>query len=192
GLGTKEAQLIEILCTRSNAVSQIFIDTLFLYFLLEYGRSLTDDMKSETSGDFENLLETLLKVPFLLISQNAMFLHHGLGTKEAQLIETLCTRSNTEINDIKQEYSRKYGRSLTDDVKSETSGDFENLLETLLKATRDESTKIDEDLVTQDAAALVSAGVARWGTEEDQFITILTQRSSAHVQAVLAEYRTLS
>ncbi|XP_048586535.1 uncharacterized protein LOC5516017 isoform X2 [Nematostella vectensis] len=157
-----------------------------------YEKDLVEQLDGKVADDVHEAVTSLLLPATQADVRSLYYAMKGLGTKEAQLIETLCTRSNTEINDIKQEYSRKYGRSLTDDVKSETSGDFENLLETLLKATRDESTKIDEDLVTQDAAALVSAGVARWGTEEDQFITILTQRSSAHVQAVLAEYRTLS
>ncbi|XP_048586536.1 uncharacterized protein LOC5516017 isoform X3 [Nematostella vectensis] len=176
----------------SNASDEGKLKKLNDEYNKRYKKDLVEQLDGKVAIDVHEAVTSLLLPATKADVRSLYYAMKGLGTKEAQLIETLCTRSNTEINDIKQEYSRKYGRSLTDDVKSETSGDFENLLETLLKATRDESTKIDEDLVTQDAAALVSAGVARWGTEEDQFITILTQRSSAHVQAVLAEYRTLS
>ena len=47
-----------------------------------------------------NKLYDMLNVTFVLLLQ-------GLGTDEGVLIEILCTRSNAEINAIKQSYQRR-------------------------------------------------------------------------------------
>ncbi|EDO44049.1 predicted protein, partial [Nematostella vectensis] len=112
----------------------------------------------------------------------------GFGTDEDALISILCTRSNKEINDIKEVYKKNYDTTLEDDVKGDTSGDFEDLLVKLLQGKRDESDEINEDLAHKDAEALIEAGIKKWGTDEDCFIEIFTTRSYPQLQAMFPEY----
>ncbi|KAK3743022.1 hypothetical protein QZH41_009286 [Actinostola sp. cb2023] len=93
---------------------------------------------------------------------------------------------------VKKEYQKKYGRSLEQDVKSETSGDFENLLTALMKGNRAGPSEVNEESARNDASALHEAGVKTWGTDEDKFIQILTTRSNAHLKAMMVEYEKLA
>lgn len=73
----------------------------------QYGRDLTEDVSSETSGNFEKLLVALLTpiVDFYVKELNDAMT--GVGTDEDVLIEILCTMSNYEIHAIKQAYERR-------------------------------------------------------------------------------------
>lgn len=108
----------------------------------------------------------------------------GLGTDEAVLIEVLCTMSNHEISIIKQAYEASkltkkyqnykiivvcvyllhyliiivYGRTLEDDLISDTSGNFKRLMVSLCCANRDESFNVDQGAAMEDARQLLQAG----------------------------------
>lgn len=49
----------------------------------------------------------------------------GLGTNNEDLIRILVSRCEIDLNQIKKEYLRLYGKTLYDAVKSELSGDYE-------------------------------------------------------------------
>lgn len=100
GFGTDEEGLINVICTRTNAQRQEIAKA----FKTSYGKDLIEDVMSETSGKFENLLVGLLMpiVQFYVTElREAM---NGVGTDEDVLIEILCSLSNYEINVIKQAY----------------------------------------------------------------------------------------
>ncbi|KVH96393.1 Annexin [Cynara cardunculus var. scolymus] len=56
----------------------------------------------------------------------------GLGTDDKTLIRVIVTRAEIDMQYIKVEYRNKYGKSLNDDVHSETSGHYRSFLLTLL------------------------------------------------------------
>lgn len=106
----------------------------------------------------------------------------GLGTDETVLIEVLCTMSNHEISIIKQAYEASefnihkitiihsvfncvisicvvvYGRTLEDDLISDTSGNFKRLMVSLCCANRDETFNVDQAAAMDDAKQLLQAG----------------------------------
>lgn len=68
---------------------------------------MIEDIRSETSGNFENLLVALLTP---IVDFYVKELHDamaGIGTDEDVLIEVLCSMSNYEINTIKHAYERR-------------------------------------------------------------------------------------
>lgn len=68
---------------------------------------MLEDIRSETSGNFENLLIALLTP---IVDFYVKELHDamaGIGTDEDVLIEVLCTMSNYEIHTIKHAYARR-------------------------------------------------------------------------------------
>ena len=57
----------------------------------------------------------------------------GLGTRDDDLIRILVSRHEIDLPQIKNEYKKLYSKSLYDHVKSETSGDYQKLLLTLIR-----------------------------------------------------------
>ena len=75
-------------------------------FKTNFGKDLIEDIKSETSGNFEKLLVALLTP---LVDYYANELHDamsGVGTDEDVLVEVLCSMTNYEIHTIKNAYER--------------------------------------------------------------------------------------
>jgi hypothetical protein len=112
----------------------------------------------------------------------------GWGTDEDRLISLLSNRSNADIAEIKRAYREMYGESLEDRIRSETSGDLETSLLSMLRGKRAETSVIDPVKISRDVAAIRTA-VEGWGTDEDALIRVLTNRSSAEIQAIAAAYQ---
>ncbi|KAA8532416.1 hypothetical protein F0562_032446 [Nyssa sinensis] len=130
-LGTDEKAFICIFSERSRAhlaaVSSVYHSM--------YGNSLIKAVKSETSGNFEFALLTILRCAenpakyFAKVLRKAM---KGLGTDDTTLIRIIVTRTEIDMQYIKSEYQKKYGKTLHDAVHSETSGHYRTFLLSLL------------------------------------------------------------
>ncbi|XP_044516841.1 annexin A4 [Gracilinanus agilis] len=116
----------------------------------------------------------------------------GAGTDEGCLIEILASRTPQEIRQINAVYQQEYGRTLEDDICSDTSFMFQRVLVSLSAAGRDEGNHLNDDLVRQDAKDLYEAGEQRWGTDEVKFLSILCSRNRNHLLHVFDEYRRIS
>lgn len=77
-----------------------------------------------------------------------------------------------------------YGKSLENELISETSGSFKRLLVSLCMGGRDESGVVDEAAATRDATELLRAGELRVGTDESTFNMVFCQRNFAQIKLV--------
>jgi hypothetical protein len=116
---------------------------------------LESALKSELGGCFENLMVALC-LP--LAEFMAREVHHaisGIGTNEGTLIEILCSGTNQDIREMNAAYqqcensrligllcsnllfvtfySSVYGHPMENDIKGDTSGEFELLLVSLVQ-----------------------------------------------------------
>lgn len=188
GLGTDEDDIIQVL-TKHNANQRVVIKETFEQ---QFGKKLADRLKAELRGEFQKAsLQLLDRIPVYL-SHELRDAMKGVGTDESDLIEILCTKSNSEINDIKACYEREYGRKLETDIAKETSGDFKGLLMAQCKGDRDETGTVNELQAKTDAAALLKAGEKTFGTNESVFTAILSGRGFVQLRRTFEEYKNMS
>uniref|UniRef100_A0A4W4FS74 Annexin n=1 Tax=Electrophorus electricus TaxID=8005 RepID=A0A4W4FS74_ELEEL len=177
GIGTDESAIIAIIAHRSIAQRQ----QIKMVYKRDFGKDLDEDLKSELSGQFEKVVTGLLKTAPVYDAYELRNAIKGAGTDEACLLEILASRSNAEIKALTAAYSQEYGKVLEEDICGDTSGMFKRVLVSLLTAGRDECTTVDEALAKKDAKEMYDAGEARWGTDEDKFLTILCIRNRSHL-----------
>lgn len=133
-LGTDEKTFIHIFSERSRAH---LVAVASAYHSM-YGNSLKKAIKSETSGHFEFALLTILQCAENPGKYFAKVLHKamkGMGTDDTTLTRVIVTRAEIDMQYIKAEYHKKYGKSLNDAVHSETSSHYRTFLLSLLGAT---------------------------------------------------------
>ncbi|XP_029999054.1 annexin A3-like [Sphaeramia orbicularis] len=188
GLGTNEKTLIDILTQRSNAQRQLISKS----YQEATGRTLLDDLKSDTGGDFEDLLVALITPPAEFDCHEVMRAMKGAGTKESVLIEIFASRSNQQIKALNDIYLQETNKKLVLDLQEEVSGDFSKALLVLVEGKRDESTSVDKQKAEEDAKILYKAGEKKLGTDEEKFIDILCHRSIPQLRQTLVEYKNVS
>jgi len=184
GAGTDEQQLIEILSTRCNRQRV----EIRLRYKTMFGKDLMNDLKSELSGNLEECLLAMMEPSVLFDAKCLRRAMKGAGTDEETLIDILCSRSNAEINTIKQEYNNFYKRDLEKDCVSETSGHFKRLLVSMCQANRDESGQVDNEKAKKEASDLYQAGEKKMGTDESRFNVVLASRNFNQLRATYQEY----
>lgn len=174
GFGTDEEVIVKIMGNHTNAQRQEIAKA----YKTAYGKDLSEDLKSELTGDLEEMVLALMTPTR---KYDAIQLHNaisGAGTDESTIIEILCTKNNSEIEQLKEEYKIEYETELEEDLKSDTSGYFRRLLVSLLAAGREtDEWFADEDRAREDAQKFFEAGADRWGTDEAELNAILCLRS---------------
>ncbi|XP_070760352.1 annexin A3a [Enoplosus armatus] len=188
GLGTKEEILIDVLSHRSNAQRQLICEA----YLEATGRTLLEDLKEDTGGDFGSLLVALITPPAVFDCHEVRKAISGAGTACRILIEIFASRSNEQIKVLNDIYLQETERKLSHDLKVELSGDFCNALLLLAEGKRDESTTVDPEQALEDAQTLYEAGEKKWGTDESKFVDILCERSIPQLRQTLVEYKNIS
>lgn len=186
--GVDEATITDVLTKRNNAQRQ----AIKAAYQSSTGKPLEEALKKALSGNYETVVLALLKTPAEFDAQELKHATKGLGTDEDTLIEILVSRNNKEIRDINRVYKELFKNDLSKDIASDTSGDFQKALLALAKGDRSEDTRINAELVDNDARALYDAGERKKGTDVSVFINILTTRSYPHLQKVFQKYTTYS
>ncbi|KAL3867660.1 hypothetical protein ACJMK2_040531 [Sinanodonta woodiana] len=185
GLGTDEKAIIDILVGHSNRERQ----ELKTMYKTCFGRDLVDDLKSETGGNFQKLIEYMMMPSRDLDAYSLKKAMKGAGTDERTIIEILCSKTNSQMAEIREKYKLLYKTTLEDDLKSDLAGDFKLLMISLSQGHRDENPKVEPALVQTDVKELYDAGPGKFGTDEAVFNRILVRRSIAHLQEVFKAYK---
>ncbi|KAG0208047.1 hypothetical protein BGX33_006494 [Mortierella sp. NVP41] len=183
GFGTDEKRVISVVAARP-AEHLAVVTSVYKQF---YGRDLVEVLDKETSGHFGRALHYLILSPIVLDAELIYKACIGAGTNERCLIQTLVGRTNADMAQLKYVFQARYYKSLEATVKSDVSGYFEKLLVVCMQGTRDEMGHYQYN-VEADTQALYKAGEGRMGTDESQFIHILTNRPDAHLRLVFKSY----
>ena len=189
GLGTDEKAIINILTSHSNA-HRYMLKHRYKALL---ARDLVKDLKSELSGNFEDVCIALLDSPYELDCRSLYEAMARLGTNEATLIEIVATRPTHQLIQDKILFQQLYGKDLVRYVESETSGHFRRILVAMLQCQRHEfDYPINEMELRMEAQRLYQAGEGRWGTDESIFTQIFSIRSPGEIAVIAGLYKQMT
>ncbi|KAM8872223.1 annexin A1-like [Synchiropus picturatus] len=186
--GVDEDVIISVLVKRNNEQRQ----KIKAVYEAATGEDLTQALKSAFRFDLEDVTLALLMPPahydaFLIRKATKRW-----GTDEDVLVEVLATRSNQQIEELKQVYEQVYGVTLEEVIRDETSGDFATALLAMLKANKDECHDVDLEQARKDAHTLFEAGEDSDGIDVNVFIDILTRRSGPQLSKTFQSYACIS
>ncbi|XP_030069459.1 annexin A6 isoform X1 [Microcaecilia unicolor] len=189
GIGTDEKSLIEILASRTNQE----IHALVTAYKDAYGKELENDITGDTSGHFKKMLVVLLQgtreeddvVSEDLVQQDAKDLYEAgeqkWGTDEAQFIYILGSRSSLHLRLVFDEYKKISGKEIEESIKGELSGDFENLMLSVVKCIRS---------TTEYFATRLYKSMKGMGTADNTLIRIMVSRSEIDMMDIREAFRT--
>jgi len=183
GFGTDEKALIDALIN----LKQEDLPQLDAFYKANYGKSVFDVIRSETSGDFGVALSMVCAPETFTAAETIRKAMKGVGKNEKLIIEALIGRSNQEINEIKRNYKYLYGSELEKDLGSECGSESKKFFISLLQAMRDEGQQQFNN-VEADVEALYKAGEGKFGTDEMEFVRIFNTRAEPHLFKVFDAY----
>ncbi|XP_054613092.1 annexin A1-like [Dunckerocampus dactyliophorus] len=186
--GVDEDVIISVLVKRNNEQRQ----KIKAVYEASTGQSLSRALKSALRSDLEDISLALLMNPAHFDAHLLRDATKGLGTDEDVLVEVLATRTNEQIRELTKAFKADYNKDLADVIKDETSGDFTTALLAMLKAHKDENTKVDMDQAQKDATILFEAGENTKGVDVSTFIDILTTRSGPQLSKTFQRYACVS
>lgn len=185
GAGTDEQTVINIICARSyNQLCEID-----LVYQQLYGQLLKQDLKDDLGGNFERLVLALFLSNAEHDVDTIKEAIKGAGTDESAIIEILCTRCNSEIEEIKTLYRKKHKTDLVTDLMGDTSGDFKRIVVSLCAASRDENGhSLGKSEATSLAKLLYEKGENQKGTNEVEFNKIFCRRGFHQLNEIFTAY----
>ncbi|MBN3297837.1 ANXA1 protein, partial [Amia calva] len=125
--GTDCSKFIEILTTRSAPQLRKTFERYSKYSKHDVSQALDLELK----GDIENCLTAVVKCAG---SKPAFFAEKlnlsmkGSGTRTKMLTRIMVCRSEIDLKKIGEEYKKKYGKTLYQDILDDTKGDYEKIL----------------------------------------------------------------
>ena len=154
----------------------------------KFGKDLLQDIEEYTSSDYQTTLLALYKEP---VEYDADLLYNamkGIGSDKEILTEIVCFRSFDRLNQIKEKFKEKYGKDLVEEIKSETSGDYQKAIMILLEKERNKNSSPDFVTCSNIADEIYKHGEGKLGTSEDVFINYFTSLSGEELLLMAKEY----
>uniref|UniRef100_A0A3P8XET3 Annexin n=1 Tax=Esox lucius TaxID=8010 RepID=A0A3P8XET3_ESOLU len=164
--GVDEATIIDVLTKRTYYQRR---EIAFAYEK-RAKKDMITALKGALSGSLESVILGLMKSTAQYDATEIRGSIKGLGTDEETLIEIVCSRSSSELSEIKTVYK---------ECESDTR-------------RAEPSSVVDYEKIDEDARALYDAGVKRKGTDVATWISIMSERSVPHLQKVFNRYKSYS
>ena len=127
GWNTDESVFNKIFVTRSP----MELAYIAKYYKEYKGNSILKTIEEEFSGDTEKLYKAIVHAvinPSEYFAKRINEAIKGVGTNENLLIRVIVTRGEIDMPLIKQYYKKLFNQDMIEDIKDDTSGDFQDLL----------------------------------------------------------------
>ena len=176
--------LIQIVTHRSNEQRQQIMQEYYH----QYQINLHEEFLYNLSGNFKETIISLFYTPTDYDCYQIYKAVDGLGTNEETLIEIISSRTNEELNKIKQRYPQMYKSDLIELIKSETSGHLQKILITLLQADRPCNIIPNEQICAESAKRLYDSQNGKKDNLYNSFVYVFTQKSREELALICKIY----
>lgn len=176
--------LIQIVTHRSNEQRQQIMQEYYH----QYQINLHEEFLYNLSGNFKETIISLFYTPTDYDCYQIYKAVDGLGTNEETLIEIISSRTNEELNKIKQRYPQMYKSDLIELIKSETSGHLQKILITLLQADRPCNIIPNEQVCAESAKRLYDSQNGKKDNLYNSFVYVFTQKSREELALICKIY----
>ena len=101
----------------------------------KYKKNIVHVIENEIDGDLQKLFKSIL---YGIISPSEYFARQingavkGIGTNDTQLIRSVVSRMDIDMKMIKKYYRKLFGKNMGEDIKGDTSGNYQKLLLALI------------------------------------------------------------
>ncbi|KAA0190350.1 Annexin [Fasciolopsis buskii] len=162
-------------------------------YRLMFSTDLLSAFKSSLKGYLLQCINALCLSPADFDSTELRKAIGGRKMDEDTVLEILCTRSNAQIHQIKEAYTKQYfGRDLMADIKNCSTGHFTELLLKQCSSERSESLQVDSDLAKKDAQRLYDVIEKRVANTGPELNSLLCARTFLHMRFVFEAFSTLA
>ncbi|MEE6514981.1 hypothetical protein FKM82_023454 [Ascaphus truei] len=168
GLGTNEATLNEILCTRSN----LQLREIQARYKQDFKTDLEKDLSSETSESYTELLLALAKALSALGTKNS--------PNAGQWIKILTERNPGHLRRVFEQYEKCSPVDVEGSIKNQFKGDFQKALLTLVSVMK------NTPLYFADRLHSAMKGV---GTDDKTLTRIFISRSETDLLSIRVEFK---
>ena len=176
--------LIQIVTHRSNEQRQQIMQEYYH----QYQINLHEEFLNNLSGNFKETIISLFYTPTDYDCYQIYKAVTGLGTNEETLIEIISSRTNEELNKIKQRYPQMYKSDLIELIKSETSGHLQKILITLLQVDRPCNIIPNEQVCEESAKRLYDSQNGKKDNLYNSFVYVFTQKSREELALICKIY----
>ncbi|KAL2545823.1 Annexin D5 [Forsythia ovata] len=187
GFGCDTATVINILAHR-DATQRALIEQEYRAM---YSEELKKRLASELSGDVKRAVLLWMPDP---ASRDATTVRNALSGDVIDIkaaTEVLCSRTPSQIQQLKQIYHAWFHTYLEHDIEYQASGDHKKLLLAYISVMRYEGPEVDRIMTEADAKSLYKAGEKKLGTDEKTFIRIFSERSRPQLAAISSAYHSM-
>jgi len=125
--GTDCSVFIDILTTRSAPHLRQVFERYTKYSKVDVAKAIDLEMK----GDIESCLLAVVKCAGsrpAFFAEKLNLAMKGKGTRTKILTRIMVSRSEVDMKRIKEEYKKKYGKTLYQEILDDTKGDYEKIL----------------------------------------------------------------
>ena len=101
----------------------------------KYKKNIVHVIENEIDGDLQKLFKSIL---YGIISPSEYFARQingavkGIGTNDTQLIRSVVSRMDIDMKMVKKYYRKLFGKNMAEDIKGDTSGNYQKLLLALI------------------------------------------------------------
>lgn len=191
GLGTNDAQLIEVLVSRHPD----HLKKVVAYFRKEYGKSLEEWIAGDTSGDYKDYLLALAAanrdsnaapVTDEKVKEDVSNLFRAgegtVGTDEKVFVQVFAKRSWKHIRRVAEEYAKQYAHSLHTALDKEFDGDIFRALEWTLEFVENRQAFF---------AKRIHQSFSGLGTHDKDLVRVIISRARVDLYEIADSYNTL-